>query len=248
LAEFRKKYLSSYRSDPQTAEALTARYLDDPSAPGVYRVEANNLAALVRTRQNRFAEARRHCAAAADDENATALQRTTALLQKLQIAATDPQATAEEMSASLAEFQKVPYPAREQAAKAFEYMGSFHEKRQEYDQAIEAAKRQRTVAAPYEEGRILNRIAMLHDLCNRPDQAEAARREVVSLLTDKVRPAARSVFGAMMTFDFFEAVWGLSTSTDTEKRAAAELVLNHGVVSAETKRKVRERVDELDRR
>ena len=150
------------------------------------------------------------------------------------------------------ELRRVPKGAvpgeKDRAAKAFEYVGAFHEKRQDYDQAIEAAKSQRAVAAPYEEGRILNRVAALHGLCNRPEQADAARREVVALLTDKVRPAARSVFGAMMTFDYFEAVWSLSTSTVDEKRVAAELVLNHDISSAETKRKVRERLDGLDRR
>ncbi len=66
------------------------------------------------------------------------------------------------------------------------------------------------------------------------------RQEAVALLRKLLSPVPqRSIFGAMATLDLFEAVMAIPNSTPAEKQAAADLVLNHDVVAAPLKEKVR---------
>jgi hypothetical protein len=116
----------------------------------------------------------------------------------------------------------------------------FHQARQEFEKAIGYGRRLFPVAAEYEKGKTLNRIAALHELSKQPEAALAARREAVALLRKQLSPVPqRSIFGAMATLDLFEAVMAIPTSTPDEKQAAADLVLNHDVVAAQYKEKVR---------
>jgi len=249
LVAFRAEFLQFYRSKPAEVDAMAARYLDDPAASPVFRVEANNLMTVQRLRQKRFAEAREHNEAARTDPHATTLQRNTALLLQVQIASLDPESMSCTVEEALHEFLELPYPASEQTAKAWEYAGAFYEARQDYAEAIAAAKRQLPAAAAYEKGRVLNRIAMLYDLWRQPDAAAAARAESIALLRAQLQPKpARSVFGGMMVQDLFEAVTKLPASTLAEKQAAAALVLEHDIVSAATKEKVRAALAEFEAR
>lgn len=247
LLAFRTSFQRTYRSKPEEAEKQATAHLTADAA-AVYRVEAHNLLALLRLHQRRFADALRYCDAVRHDPHATTQQRMTAALQRLQIVAADPRSTAEQVAASLQDFLKLPYPSNEQQGKAFELAGGYYQLQKMYQQAVAHARDQLTVAASYEKGKVLNRIASLYDLLEQPEQAIAAREKAVELLRTRlgVRPE-RSVFGAMMTVDLFEALCGIPTATLEEKRTAASLVLHHDIVSAATKEKVRKTLAELEK-
>jgi hypothetical protein len=168
------------------------------------------------------------------------------MLLRLQIAAADPASTAEQVRLRLDELLRLPDPANEQRAKALEVTGDYFRQRSDFEAAIGFARRQLTVAATYEQGKVLNRIAADYDAWNRPEQAVAAREEAVRLLKPQVVPTPqRSVFGAMMVLDHFDAMCGIPTSTRAELQAAAGLVLNHDIVSTEQKDRVRKLLADL---
>jgi tetratricopeptide (TPR) repeat protein len=248
LLAFRSAFLKTYRGKPGEAEALALAHLD-ADASAVDRVEANNLLATLRLQQRRFADALRHCDAASSDLHATTHQRSTATLLRLQIIAADPQSTAEQVEQGLQGCLNLLYPANEQQAKALEMASDFYQSQKNYEQAIDHAQEQLKVAATHEKGKILNRIALLYDLLNRPEEAIAARQQAVQILRTRLGPVPeRSVFGAMMAADLFEALCGIPTATLEEKQASAALVLNHDIVAAAVKDKVRKRMSELEKR
>ena len=162
--------------------------------------------------------------------------------------AADPQSTAEQVEAQLQKFLHLPYLSHEQQAKALAVASDFCQGKENYQRAIDHARQQLVVAATYEKGRILNRIASLYDLLDQPNEAIAARKEAVELLRTRLGSVPeRSIFGAMMTIDLFEALCGIPAATLEEKRAAAALVLGHDVVAVALKEKVRKTLAELEK-
>ncbi|MBL8825458.1 MAG: hypothetical protein JNM18_00645, partial [Planctomycetaceae bacterium] len=240
LAELRAKFTPLYRGKPAEAEALVKEYLTADADP-LYRVEANNLLALMRLFQKRYADAREHCEAVLTDAAATTSQRDLAALQRLQIVAADGTSTAAQIDAALQAFAAIPYAAADQRAKAFETVSLYYASKQAYTQAIEHAHSQLNYAATHEQGKVLNRIASYYDLLEQPAKALATRHQAVTFLRTQLSPKPpRSVFGATMTIDLFEALAKIPSATLAERRAAAELVLAHEIVTEAQKQQVRE--------
>jgi hypothetical protein len=240
---FRSTFLKTYRSQPAEAEKVAQTYLDAPETPHVYRSEAHNLLALLRLHEKKYAAALEHSDKVASDSQATTHQRVTAALQRLQMIALDPQASPQQVESALRAFQELPYPAAEQQAKAFETASIYYQTKQEYAAAIKLAQQQRVMAAAWQKGRILLRIAMLHELLEQSEPAVAAREEAVRLLREQLAPKPpRSAFGAAMVVDLFDAVCSLPALTLAEKQAAAQQVLDHEIVAAGIKEQVRKKL------
>jgi hypothetical protein len=245
LLLLRSTFLKTYRSQPAEAEKMAQGYLDKP-APQVYHTEAHNLLALLRLNERKYAAALDHCDKAGNDPQATTYQRVTASLQRLQILALDPASSPQQVDAALQAFQQLSYPANEQQAKAWETASNYYQTKLDYAVAIKLAKQQLAVAAAWQKGRILLRIATLHDLSQQSEPAVAAREEAVRLLRQQLAPKPqRSAFGAAMVVDLFEAVCGLPAATLEEKRAAAQQVLDHEIVAAGVKEQVRQKLAKL---
>ena len=154
--------------------------------------------------------------------------------------AADPKTAPADFEAAIAKALETPYLSLAQQAVLFSTALEFYQRWQEFEKAIGYGRRLFPVAAPYEQGKTLNRIAALYDLAKQPEQALSARQEAVALLRKQLSPVPqRSIFGAMATLDLFEAVMAIPASTLEEKQAAADLVLNHEVVAAQHKEKVR---------
>lgn len=245
LLDLRNGFFRTFRSRPEYAEEM----LRSPAAAdSVLRPEAHHLLAALRLHQRRFADAEAECVAALEDDRATLHQRTTARLLRVQIAAADPSSSEEVVERRLNDLSAAEYLSGDVQGRAFAAASDFHHRAGRIDAAIQAAQRQAAVAASYERGTILNRIATWHDQARRPEQAVRARREAVELLRPQLLPKPpRSIFGATMAFDLFEALCGIPTATLDEKRQAAELVLSHDIVTADRKAAVRKKLDELQR-
>jgi hypothetical protein len=240
LAALRAKFMPLHRGKPVEAEALLKEYLTADAAP-LYRAEANSLMSLMRFFQKQYADGLRHCDAVLANSAATTFQRDTAVLQRLQIIAADGASTPSQLDAALQAFLTIPYAAADQRAKAFETASQFYFAHQKYVRAIEHAQSQLKHAALYEQGKVLNRIASYYDLLEQPGQSLATRKQAVEFLHTQLTPKPpRSVFGASMTIDLFEALSNMPSATLAERRAAAEMVLEHEIVTAAQKQKVRD--------
>ncbi len=239
LIALRTKATQTYRSKPAETETLLNEHLKADAAP-VLRVEANNLMTLLRAFQKRFVDAHRHCDVVLADSHATTLQRQTATVQRLQVAVADPASTPQRINDYLQAVVQFPHVAFEKQAASFEIASQFYRDRKEYSQSIKLAQQQLTCALPHDRGRVLNRIASDYERLNQPEQAIAARQQAVQLLRQQLSPKPqRSIFGALMTVDLFEALCGIPTSTLEEKQTAAQLVFEHEIVSEALKQKVR---------
>lgn len=246
LATLRTTFTRLYRGKPAEAETLISGYLT-ADTPAVYRVEAHNLMTLLRLYQRRHADALRHCDAAWADPEGTLLQQHLAILHRLQIAADEPAASAERIDACLSALLQTPHVALAQQAAAFDVAGRFYREQKNYPRAIELAQRQLACAAPHEQGKILNRMATDYERLEKPAQAIATRTQAVQLLRERLSPTPqRSIFGATMTLDLFEALCGIPTATLDEQRAAAAWVLDHDIVTAAQKQQVREQLAKLE--
>lgn len=240
---FRSDFLKSYRSQPVEAEKMAQAYLDASEKPLVYRSEAHNLLALLRLHEKKYAAALEHCDRVANDSQATTHQRITAAVQRLQILAADPQTYPQQVESALRAFQEQTYPAAEQLAKACETASLYYQTKQEYAAALKLAQQQQATAAAWQKGRVLLRIATLHELLEQPQPAVAAREDAVRLLREQLSPKPpRSAFGAAMVVDLFDAVCGLPAMTLAEKQAAAQQVLDHEIVAAGVKEQVRKKL------
>ena len=246
LVALRKDFLKLYRSKPDEAEALLKPYLGTTASP-VLRAEANNLTALLLLSRKRGDWAYKNAEAVIEDPAATVAQRTTGALLYLQVAEVDTQSTVGHIDECLERLFAIPFTANDQQAKAFESAGRYFEGRMMYARAIELAQRRKSVAASYETGKVLNHIAALYDLDGKPAEAIAAREEAVKLLRERLSPKPpRSIFGAMMTLDLFDAVCGIPTSTLAEKQAAAQLTLDHEIVAPMYKDRVRKQLADIE--
>lgn len=240
---FRSNFLKAYRSQPAEAEKLAQTYLEAPETPNVYRTEAHNLLALLRLNEKKYAAALEHSDKVTSDSQATMHQRVTAALQRLQILSLDPQTSPQQVESALRAFQQLPYPSAEQQAKAFETASHYYQTKQEYAVAIKLADQHRAMAAAWQKGRILLRIALLNELLEQSEPAVAAREEAVRLLRQQLAPKPpRSAFGAAMVVDLFDAVCSLPATTLAEKQAAAQQVFDHEIVAAGIKEEVRKKL------
>ncbi len=246
LLTLRSKFIKIYRSNPKEAEALAISVLDAKSA--THRAEANNLMALLRLQQRRFPEARRFNDAVNKLPGTTNQQKATAALVRMQILCSDPTSKENDVEACLAEVQRLPYPSLEHQAKVFEAVSDYFVKKQAYVKSLGYTRKQFDVAAGFEKGKLLNRMATFHDLLQRPEDAVACRMEAVKILRGRLGPVPeRSIFGANMTVDLFDALLGIPNATLDEKRAAAAMVLNHEIVSAASKDRVRKTMAILEK-
>jgi tetratricopeptide (TPR) repeat protein len=240
LEDFRKSFALIYRSKPAEAEVLAKRYLDDTQAAAIYRVEANNLMALLRFHQKRYAESLTYTAAVLQNGEAMTSQLVAAHGQRVKCLAADAKTEPADFEASLAKALEIPYLSLAQRAALFTAAADFYESRQEYEKALADVRQLVPVAPEYEKGKALNRIAAIYDLEKQPEKALATRQEAAALLRKQLSPVPqRSVFGATMALELFDTVMAIPTSTAEEKQAAADLVLNHDVVTAAAKEKVR---------
>lgn len=245
---FRNKFLQSYRANPKKAESLANAFLDAKATAAVYRVEANCLMALMRFQQKRYAESLQFCGAVTRDVNATANQQSSMLLLGLQAVCGDPKSTARDVDTCRADAQRFPNLSPDQQAKILEAAGDYYFERKEYEKAFGYARQQLAFVAKHEKGRQLNRLATLQELLGRPEDALASHEEAVKILSAQLSPVPpRSIFGALMTNDLFEALCGIPTSTLEEKKAAAAMVFNHEIAPAALKEKVRKALVELEK-
>jgi tetratricopeptide (TPR) repeat protein len=247
LAAFRDRFVKASGPAPEDAEAIAQPYLEskDDSA---HRAEANYLMAQLRLRQKQYAGARQFSKAVGRDASATASQRSAALLVGLQALCGDSSATAGAVDASFAEAQRFPYLSDVQEARMLDTVGDYYFAKKDFEKSIGHARRQLAFEPRHEQGRVLNRIATLHDLLDRPGDAVASRKEAVRILSAQLTPVPpRSIFGAMMTSDLFEALCGIPTATLEEKKAAAALVLAHEIAPPALKDKVRKKLMDLEK-
>jgi len=248
LVAFRNKFLQTFRANPKEAESLANVYLEAKDNRGVHRAEANYLMAMMRLHEKKYAESLRFCKAVSRDTHATTSQQSSALLVAFQAVCGDPKSTAGDVDSGLADVQRFPHWAAEQQAKVLETASDYYFSRKEYGKSLDHSKQQLAFVAKHEYGRQLNRIATIQELHGKPDDAVASRKEAVKILSAQLRPTPpRSIFGAMMANDLFEAVCGIPTSTVEEKKAAAAMVLNHEIAPAALKEKVRKALAELDK-
>lgn len=246
---FRAQFLKAYRANPKEAEALANAYLKAKDGSAVYRVEANHLLAMLRLQQKRYAEALLFCKGVSQDANATTSQQSAALLLGFQAVCGDPKSTASDIDASLADVQRFPHLSAQQQAQVLETASEYYLAQKQYEKSLGHARNQLAFVARHEQGKQLNRIATLQELLGRPEAAVASRKEAVKILSAQLNPAPpRSIFGAMMTNDLFEAICGIPTSTVEEKRAAAAMVLKHEVAPAALKDKVRKVLLDLEKK
>ncbi len=249
LVAFRNQFLKVYRTNPKDAESLAKPHLEAKDDSAVYRVEANHLMAMMRLQQKRYAESLQFSKAVSRDANATANQQSSALLIGFQAVCGDPKSTASEVDSGLADAQRFPHLSAEQQAKILDAVSEYYFTRKEYEKSLGHAKQQFTVVARHEKGRQLNRIATLHELLKRPEDAVASRKEAVKILSAQLSPVPpRSIFGAMMTNDLFEALCGIPTATLEEKKAAAAMVFNHEIAPTALKDKVRKALVDLEKK
>jgi tetratricopeptide (TPR) repeat protein len=246
LEKWRYQFRSTYRREPdKTAAALQAQ-IDDPKTTPLYRAEALIGLAKVRAQQKRYADAAASCTAALKVDGVMNSQRAEATILRMQVLAEAPDSATTAFAANLEEALRFPYLSKRQQTQLYEAAVDFHQSRKQYEDAIAAARQQFTVAADYQQGQILNRVAALYELQMQPDKALATRREAVALLKAQIGDKAnRSVFGATMVKEYFAAVMAVPTSTLAEKKAAADLVLNHDIVLPADKEKVRKQIEAL---
>lgn len=248
LQSLRANFLKLYRGKPAEAEALTAEYLNAADSPMVLRHESRNLLALLRLHQQRLNDAKQLLQESLT-LSLTEQQRSAAWIQLLQVVAAEPDTNGAHIDALLDEFNALPYRSYEHQAKALEIVANFHASRKSYTRAIELTRRQQSLAATHETGKVLNQIAAWYDLDGQPQQAIAARKEAVMILRERIGPKPqRSIFAANMTLDLFDALRGIPTSTPAELRAAAQLVFEHEIVVESHKVRVRKQLEELEKR
>jgi hypothetical protein len=203
--------------------------------------------AQLRLHQGRFAEALRFAESAGRDAQATTSQKATSLLAQVQVICKDPGASAEDVEGALARWEQFPYPSLEHQARVFELASEFFRGRLDYEKSLGFARRQLGAARLHEKGRVLNRVALLEDQLGRTQDAVASRKEAVRTLRERLGSTPeRSIFGALMTVDLFEALQGIPSASLEEKRAAATWVLDHEIVSPALKARVRQALAEIE--
>lgn len=238
LAALRTKFQQSFRSQPAVAEQAATALVEDKSS-GLHRVEGYLQLATLKLTQKKYADALRHAEAAAGDSQASRHQHNSAMALRVQNVAAEPGANVEALEAQLEPYLAIAYAAPEQRYKVLDVASDFFRDRKQYPRALALAEQQPPVAGRYEKGRTFNRIAALHDLLGQKDRAAAVRETSIATLRKQLDPVPVGIFGAQMANDLFEALQAQPTATLAERRAAAQMVLDHKVAPAAMKESVR---------
>lgn len=256
FAAFKKSFTTGSPSD---IEKIVNACLTDEKAPALLRIEASNQLGMLRSRQawtdsKKYQEALACYEVALKDPSATNCQKAVALTQRAIIACADPNSTAEKVEEHLAEFQKFTYSSPRQNADVYGAASAFYLKKQNYDKALEYAKKQLLFSALlaegtsiYEKGRVLNRIADIYDHMGQKDKAVETRKESVAHLRAQLIPVVPSgIFGPMMAADLLDALNGIPGSTVEEKKAAANMALTHKTLPDHLKKRVLSALGDID--
>jgi len=248
LAKVRTDFGKLYRSNAAAAEKMLDAAVQGIDATSPFHAEADLQRAVLRTKQKRYIEAAELCDAALRRPTATAGQRNLAAVQRVRIACLNPDADAAEVESQLAALSNLVYLGNERRDEAYGLAVDYFAGRDDDATALRYARLQLPVAADYRRGRVLNRIASLHDELGEPEAAMTARREAVAYLQTKLDPLPVSIFGAQMASDLYDAVTALPDATPVEIRAAADLVLQHKITPQATRERVRAKLSELEGR
>lgn len=241
LRDFEKRLGGLVRSRPEEADRLAAGVLADPATSPVFRNAACFQLGLLRVRQGRLAGARAAMEAVAADPAATERQRSGALAQGAVIACRDPASTTGTVEAALAAFFRHPHPSAVQRAQVHGEAADFFIRTNRLERALLHAREQHVAAVWNDKGATLNRIAAVLDKLGRPADALACRLQAVELLRKQLTPVPVGVFGPLMAADLYEALCGIPGATDAERKAAADMVLNHPLKLEDPIRRVKER-------
>lgn len=236
---FRKSFTGIYMSKPSDAEAIAARHLSD-QAPALYRIEANNLMGTLRFRQRKYDEAREYFSLAMTDERATTGQVATAASERARIACADLKGSETDLARALADFTAISYPSAKQLSAVHQAATDAYTKRQNFHKALSHARLWFQHAGRYERGKALNVVADLHGKLGRNDEAITTREQAVSILRAELDPVPVGVFGPLMAADLLDALNGIPTATVAEKKAAANIALNHKVKPPSVLRRIRD--------
>jgi len=237
LSALRKEFLTAYKSKPKEMEALANRYASKEK-PEVIQLEAANLLATLKVHQSKFAEARELAQTVIKDEHATTFQLSSAMVLQLEALCKDSGSTPRDVNDTFERAMKIPYSANDYKAKAHELVADFYRQRKMYKEATTFTKNQIPFVPIHEKGRLWNRLANDYDLMQMPAEALEARRKTLDLLKPAVENPEISIFGAMMAVEYFEALYGISSTPKSELEAASQKVLNHKVATKAMKERV----------
>ncbi|MDA1016156.1 MAG: M14 family zinc carboxypeptidase [Planctomycetota bacterium] len=229
LVAFRKSFTSVYQSKPTAAEAIADPYLSNAQSPALYRIEASNLMGMLRFRQRNYAEAFAYFEAALTDVHSTARQRALAASERARITCADSMRSLADLAKALDAFAAIPHPSPKQQAAVHAAAAAAYEIRDVFDKALIHARFWFNYAGRYDRGEALNAVANLLDKAGQPEQAIETRKQAVQILRKELDPVPVGVFGPLMAADLLDALNGIPTATVAEKKAAANIALNHKV-------------------
>ncbi|OGV49625.1 MAG: hypothetical protein A2X49_04675 [Lentisphaerae bacterium GWF2_52_8] len=250
-------FQKSFKGSPADMEKIANECLNNEKSPALYRIEASNQLGMLRFRQTfaskndsrKYQEALDCYQMALKDPNATSVQKSGALTQRVIIVCLDPASTPERVENFLAEFLSFPASSPAQQSDVYGALSLFYEKKENYDKALEYVKKQLPVAARYYKGRVLNKTADIYDLMQQKDKAIEIRKESVEYLRKQLFPVIETgIFAPMMANDLFDALNGIPGATLEEKKEAANLALNHKVCPAWVKEKINKALSELEKK
>ncbi|HCE43308.1 MAG TPA: hypothetical protein DET40_07150 [Lentisphaeria bacterium] len=248
-------FQKSFKGTPADMEKIAADCLSNEKSSALYRIEANNRLGAVKFRQTfaskndskKFQEALDCYELAVKDPNATNVQKSTALTQRVVIVCRDPASTPEKVEEYLAEFLKFPASSPEQQSSVYGEASTFYEKKQNYEKALGYVKKQLPFAGRYFKGKVLNKTADIYDLMKQNDKAIETRKESVAYLRGQLVPVVPTgVFGPLMAADLLDALNGIPSSTADEKKEAANMALTHKVCPPDLKKRVEKALGEIE--
>lgn len=237
LSALRKDFLTAYKSKPKEMEALANRYASKEK-PEVIQLEAANLLSTLKVHQSKYAEARELAQTVIKNEHATAFQLSNAMVLQLEALCKDSNSMFADVNVLFERAMKIPYPANDYRSKTHELVAEFYRQRKMYKEATNFTKNQIPFVPIHEKGRLWNRLANDYDLMQMPAEALEARGKTLQLLKPAVENPEISIFGAMMAVEYFEALYGISSTPISELEAASQKVLNHKVASKAMKERV----------
>jgi hypothetical protein len=245
FAEFAKS-LKDLVGKPEEALAAANRCLNDPSAPSIYKAQANLGMATVELRQSRFESALGYARAALAESGVTTNPKSLALGTIVNLLSRNPETTPQTLAIAVKEIDEFPSAARDHKAAAFRHAVEYFFKRNDYEKALVYSGQHRQFCAEWEKGGALLREAEILERMNRNAEATERREEVVALLKPVLLPApnGRSIHLGTMTGQYFDAVIALPASTPEEKQEAAQVVLNFPTLPAGLKARVEKWVSE----
>ncbi len=240
FAAFKKSFRDIYQQKPGEAEAIARKYLTNKQCPAHYRIEANNLMGMLCFRQRKYDEAFAYFQIAMRDERATANQRAFAASERVRVVCANPKKSPAELAKALDDFSAIRYPSPKQRVAVHESAAMAYEKRNSFDTALTHARLWFKHANKYDRGKALNRVANLLDKLGQTEKAIGTRKQAVAILRKELDPVPVGIFGPLMAADLLDSLNGIPTATVTEKKAAANIALNHKVKPPSILRRIRE--------